>query len=84
MYFFITFVATLITEKIMATQRKTRIFRTIVFEGETSKTTITIEDYIREMKSYGQEKSRTTRTARKYLRSLGLELDTNGEVIGRK
>lgn len=68
----------------MATQRKTRIFRTIVLDGESSKTTITMADYVREMKAYGQAKSRTTRTARRYLRSLGLELSDNGEVIGRK
>lgn len=64
--------------------KKTLIFKSIVSDGISSQTTITIDDYIVEMKKYGQQKSRTTRSARSYLRSLGLELSRDGKVIGRK
>lgn len=68
----------------MASMKKITMCRTIVWEGESSQTTITIDDYIQEMKEYGKQKSRSVRTARRYLRSLGLELNRDGEVIGSK
>lgn len=46
--------------------------------------TISIDEYLSEMKKYGNEKSKTRRSARKYLRTLGLILNKNGNIIGKK
>ena len=55
--------------------------RLLVFEGDSSDTTISFKDYISLMKEYGSAKARTVRTSRKYLRGLGLNIDKKGNFI---
>lgn len=64
--------------------RTSRIKRTITWDGKSTTTTISIEDYIALMKEYGKEKAKSVRSARRYLRSLGLILNRNGEIIGKE
>ena len=64
--------------------RKVKIQRTIVWNESSSATTISIEEYFDLMKKYGQEKAKSVRSARKYLRSSGLVLNRNGEIIGKE
>ena len=64
--------------------RKVKIQRTIVWNESSSATSISIEEYFDLMKKYGQEKAKSVRSARKYLRSLGLVLNRNGEIIGKE
>lgn len=61
-----------------------KIQRTITWEGESTATTISIDDYLSLMKEFGKEKAKSVRSARRYLRSLGLILNRNGEIIGKK
>ena len=67
----------------MATTRNIKIQRTITWEENSSATSISFKEYIQKMKQFGEEKAKTTRTSRRYLRSLGLELDRNGFVINK-
>lgn len=52
---------------------------TISLPNGTTKT-LTKEEYLSMMKEYGAKRSRTVRTSRKYLRSLGIVLDRNGKA----
>lgn len=63
---------------------QTKIRRAVVWDAESSETAVSISDYISEMKVYGMKKAKTTRSARHYLRSLGLELDKNGQIVTEK
>ena len=63
--------------------KKTRIVRTISWEGETNELQVSIRDYEVLMKEYGEKKAKTIRTSRKYLRSLGLEVNRYGEILSR-
>lgn len=58
-----------------------RIRRTITWEGESTQTTVSFEEYLSLMKEYGASKSKTVRSSRMYLRSLGLVLDKEGRII---
>jgi len=63
---------------------KVKIQRTIVWNESSSASTISIEDYFDLMKKYGQEKAKSVRSARKYLRSLGLVLNRDGEIVRKE
>lgn len=55
--------------------------RLLVFDGNSSDSTISFKDYVSLMKQYGSAKARTVRTSRKYLRSLGLNIDKKGNFV---
>jgi CTP synthase (UTP-ammonia lyase) len=62
-------------------QKKETILRRITWqEGPSSETTIDFEDYLKLIKSYGEKKSKTTRSSRKYLREIGL-IDKNNRLL---
>lgn len=61
--------------------RQCKIQRTISWEGNSTSTTISISDYLLEMRRFGQLQSRTTASSRKYLRSLGMEIDKKGYIV---
>lgn len=64
----------------MSTVKNIKILRTISWDGSSSQTTISINEYLSEMKQYGLKKAKTTRSSRKYLRSLGLNIDKKGII----
>lgn len=57
--------------------------RAITWNGESSKCVVDIKEYTDLMKAYGRDKAKSVRTARRYLRSLGLVLNREGEIIGK-
>ncbi len=63
---------------------KGRTERTITWNEKSSMSVVNIEDYIALMKRYGRDKAKSVRSARKYLRSVGLILNREGEIIGKK
>ena len=58
-----------------------KVRRSITWEGDSTETTISFEEYISKMKEYGASKAKTVRTSRRYLRSLGMEIDNNGRIL---
>lgn len=58
-----------------------KITRVVSFEDASSKTVVSINDYINAMKAYGQKKSQTVRSSRRYLRSLGMDIKKNGGIV---
>lgn len=63
---------------------KVRTERTITWDEESTMSVVNIEDYIALMKIYGRNKAKSVRSARRYLRSLGLILNRAGEIIGKE
>jgi len=68
----------------MAQIKHTKIRRVITWDGKSTKEAVHIEEYISEMRKYGAQKAKTVRSARHYLRSLGLEIDRNGVIMIKK
>lgn len=64
--------------------RQIKVRRYITWEGGSTDTAISIEEYISMMKEYGASKAKSVRTSRRYLRSLGMEIDRRGRVIVEK
>ena len=60
-----------------------KIGRAITWNGESSISVVNIKEYMTLMKAYGRDKAKSVRSARKYLRSLGLVLNREGEIIGK-
>lgn len=65
-------------------QKKTIVSRQLTWTGESTESTISYKEMLLMMKKYGAEKAKTVRSSRKYLRSLGLVLNRNGEIIDFK
>lgn len=62
---------------------KQTIRRALTWDGNSTKTTISLEDYISKMKAYGALKAKNVRTSRNYLRSIGLNINTKGEILAK-
>lgn len=65
----------------MSQIRYTKIRRIVVVNDENTEETVSIEKYILEMRKYGAKKAKTVRSARHYLRSIGLEIDRKGVIL---
>lgn len=65
----------------MAHIKHVKIKRIVVWDEESSETTVSIEEYISQMREYGVKKAQTVRSARHYLRSLGLQIDKMGRIV---
>lgn len=61
-----------------------KIRRSLTWYGKSTETTVSFSEYISLMKEYGASKAKSVRTSRKYLRSLGLEIDNTGHLIIEK
>lgn len=57
--------------------------RRITFTNESNENEISWEEYVENMKAYGKEISKTVRSSRKYLRSLGMNIDYKGNIVLR-
>lgn len=58
--------------------------RPIIWNGISTENAVSYADYFSQMKAYGAQKARSVRTSRKYLRSLGLQIDHKGMFVTTK